>query len=267
MTNPISLPFTPVLQLLHPRQYSFRVMVVFIIGVVAAAAGMALKLFPLWAGTLIVLAALFPTGLAKWRDDARLFGWVVTLLGVLLTSQGLHTIEHVIQWLQYHALYWTMRQSSGLVSPANAEWVHFVWNWWVLICVAILFRGGVRNIWALLLLAIVIAHTFEHTYMFVRHLQILDQLNSLGVTKLTAQGLPGILGRDGWLARSEFTQGTFLCSLPVLTTVVRLDVHFGWNMIEMALLLPAAHVFLRNKFIKPPEAQALSLTPLPAPQK
>jgi hypothetical protein len=78
-------------------------------------------------------------------------------------------------------------------------------------------------------------------------LQVLDELNSLGVTKLTAQGLPGILGRDGWLARSEFTQGTFLCSLPVLTTVVRLDVHFGWNMIEMALLLPAAHVFLRNK--------------------
>jgi hypothetical protein len=247
LTNAFDAKHWPVLQLLHPREYSLRVCVVLVIGIVAAAAGMALKLFPLWAGTLIVLAALFPTGLAKWSDDARLFGWVVTLLGVLLTAQGIHTIEHVIQWLQYHALYWTMRQSNGLISAANAEWVHFVWNWWVLICVTLLVKGGLRSPFAWLLLAVALAHATEHTYAFVRHLQVLDELRNYGVTNVTAQGMPGIFGRDGWLARSELTQGTFLCSLPVLTTVVRLDVHFGWNMIEMALLLPAAHVFLRNR--------------------
>jgi hypothetical protein len=247
LTNAFDTKHWPVLQLLHPREYGFRVCVVLVIGIVAAAVGMALKLFPLWAGTLIVLAALLPTGLAKWRDDARLFGWVVMLLGVLLTAQGVHTLEHIIQWLQYHALYWTMRQSNGLISAANAEWVHFVWNWWVLICVALLVKGGLRSPFAWLLLAVALAHATEHTYAFVRHLQVLDELRNYGVTNVTAQGMPGIFGRDGWLARSELTQGTFLCSLPVLTTVVRLDVHFGWNMIEMALLLPAAHVFLRNR--------------------
>jgi hypothetical protein len=237
----------PVVRLLHPRQYGLRVLVVLVVGILIAWAGITLKLFPLWAGTLIVLAALLPTGLAKWRDDVSLFGWVITLLGILLTAQGLHTVEHIVQWLQYHALYWTMRQSNGLVSAANAEWVHFIWNWAVLICVALLVKGGLRNAWAWVLLAVVVAHTFEHTYMFVRHLQVLNELRGLGVTNLTAQGLPGILGRDGWLARSDLTQGTVLCSLPILTTVVRLDVHFGWNMIEMALLLPAAHVFLRGR--------------------
>ena len=49
---------------------------------------------------------------------------------------------------------------------------------------------------------------------------------------------------DGWLARSEWTQGTFLCSLPVLTTAIRLDIHFYWNTLEVILLIPAAVVFL-----------------------
>ena len=70
-------------------------------------------------------------------------------------------------------------------------------------------------------------------------------LRQMGVTGVTAQGLPGVLGRDGWLVRSAVTQDTFLCRLPAVTTATRLDVHFWWNMGELALLLPAAHSFLR----------------------
>jgi hypothetical protein len=68
----------------------------------------------------------------------------------------------------------------------------------------------------------------------------------MGVTSITAQGLPGVLGRDGWLARSQATQGTFLCRLPGVTTANRLDVHFWWNMGEIGLLLIAADRFLRR---------------------
>jgi hypothetical protein len=82
--------------------------------------------------------------------------------------------------------------------------------------------------------------------LFVRHLQVLGELKTMGVTTVTAQGLPGILGRDGWLARSPYTQFTFLCSVPGLTTAVRLDVHFWWNVVETALALCAGHVFLRR---------------------
>ena len=32
-----------------------------------------------------------------------------------------------------------------------------------------------------------------------------------------------------------------------LTTAVRLDVHFWWNALEMALLLMAGHVYLRKQ--------------------
>ncbi len=229
---------------LHPRRYARPVLGALIAGVLAAALGVRMGWFPLWAGTLLVLAGLLPVGVVKWRDDARRFGYVAMLLGALIAVQGLHSIEHVIQWAQYHVLFWTMRQSSGLISPANAEVVHFVWNWSVFITVAVLVRAGVRNPLAWLLLAVTALHAVEHSYTFVRHLQVLSELRDLGMTKLTAQGLPGILGRDGWLARSAFTQGTFLCSLPVLTTAIRLDIHFYWNTLEVILLIPAAVLYL-----------------------
>jgi hypothetical protein len=56
-----------------------------------------------------------------------------------------------------------------------------------------------------------------------------------------------VFGRDGWLARSAATEGAFLCRLPGLTTATRIDVHFWWNIGEIALLLAAAHVFLRAR--------------------
>ena len=71
------------------------------------------------------------------------------------------------------------------------------------------------------------------------------------MTRLTAQGLPGIVGRDGWLARSPLTQGTFICSLPWLTTAVRLDVHVWWNVLETVLLLGAGNIFLARRAISP----------------
>jgi hypothetical protein len=90
------------------------------------------------------------------------------------------------------------------------------------------------------------AHTFEHTYLFVRHLQVLDDLRRMGVSGVTAQGLPGIFGQDGWLERSPITQGTFLCTLPGFTTAPRLDVHFWWNIGETALMIPAANTYMAH---------------------
>ena len=107
--------------------------------------------------------------------------------------------------------------------------------------------GGMRNPWAWVLLAWTVAHALEHTYMMARYLQLQGELQRLGVPNVSAQGLPGILGRDGWLARSAATQGTFLCRLPGLTTTTRLDVHFWWNTGETALLLLAGHLFLGTR--------------------
>ncbi|MGQ9892994.1 MAG: hypothetical protein ACUVSY_04280 [Roseiflexus sp.] len=49
-------------------------------------------------------------------------------LSILLALQGFHTVEHIAQWIQYHILRWPSFLSNGLLSAANSEWVHFVWN-------------------------------------------------------------------------------------------------------------------------------------------
>jgi hypothetical protein len=236
----------PLLQLLHPRQHTRAVLISLLVGVLLGTLAVQLFSWPLWAVTALVIVALLPAGVLKWRNDRRLFGATAMVLSIVLTTQGLHTIEHLVQWVQYHLLYWTMRQSSGLLSPANAEWVHFVWNWLVLIAVIILIAGGMRNRWAWLLLAVAFFHTVEHSYTFLRYQLVLRELTAMDVLNVTAQGLPGIVGRDGWLARSMWTRGTFLCTIPGLTTAIRLDIHFWWNAIEMSLLILAGHVFMRS---------------------
>jgi len=80
-----------------------------------------------------------------------------------------------------------------------------------------------------------------------RYLQTLNELAALNAWGVSAQGLPGFFGRDGWLATSDVTRDTFLCRLPGLTTAVRLDVHFWWNVGETALLILATHAHLNKQ--------------------
>lgn len=250
LSPPLQSSRQPILALLHPREHTILVVGALALGLLIGWAGMRWLNWPLWQSTAALLAILLASGIAKWRADARRYGTVTMGLGILLAAQGFHTIEHIAQWMQYHVLNWSARASTGLLSPANAEWVHFVWNWIVLLTVLCLLRGGMRNIWAWLLLAWALAHTLEHTYMFVRYLEVLEDLQRMGVSTVTAQGLPGVLGHDGWLARSEVTQGTFICRLPGVTTAIRLDVHFWWNIGEIVLLLVAGNRYLRT--VTPP---------------
>jgi hypothetical protein len=240
----------PLLKLLSPGQYGRASAIALVLGLAIGWSLHQLLGLPPWSITAVTVLALLPIGVLKWRADGRMYGGTVMLLSILLTTQGAHTIEHIVQWVQYYVLLMPARQSVGLISAANSEWVHFVWNWGVLIAAVALWRGGMRNWLAVLLMLVVIAHAVEHTYLFTRYQIVLGELRDLSVTNVTAQGLAGIVGRDGWLARSELTQGTFLCTLPGLTTAMRLDVHFWWNTIEMALLLGAGAVFLRDRRLK-----------------
>ena len=247
----------PILRLLNPGRLALPGIFSAAIGLAGAYYLIAVYGLPLWLGTLVVLLALTPVGIVKWREDRLRYGSTVMLLSIVLVTQGVHTIEHIAQWVQYYVFNLTARQSNGLLSPANAEWVHFIWNWAVLLVVVLLLRGGMRNIFTYLLLAVAIGHTSEHTYLFVRHLLVLRELRVLDVI-CSAQGLPGIFGRDGWLARSEWTNGTLLGSLPGFTTAMRLDVHFWWNIIELNLLLFAGHTFLKKALPAPAQRQAMA---------
>jgi hypothetical protein len=241
-------PRFPILALLHPRERTPLVLVALGVGLAVWLAAVLLLGRPVWVGTALALLVLLAVGVVKWRDDLRRYGAAVAVLSALLAAQGFHTIEHGAQEIQYHILKWAPFQSSGLISTANSEWVHFVWNWLVIATIAFLvLRGGMRNVWAWLLLAWSLAHALEHAYMFARYLEMRGELARLGFPSLSAQGLPGVLGRDGWLARSPATQGTFLCRLPGLTTAPRIDVHWWWNAGEITLLLASAHTFLRSR--------------------
>jgi hypothetical protein len=232
------------LALLHPGRLAWPATIALMLGLVLGWGSFLMFGPPRWTITAIVLGALLPVGVLKWRDDLRQHGFTIMMLSILLITQGVHTIEHLMQFAQYYIQLLPARQANGLLSPANAEWVHFVWNWSVLLVVLVLMRGGMRNPLAYALLLVAGAHAIEHTYTFVRYQQVLAELYELQVRSVTAQGLPGIVGRDGWLARSPLTQGTFICTLPGITTAMRLDVHFWWNVSETLLLLGAAARFL-----------------------
>jgi hypothetical protein len=236
----------PILALLHPRTMGLPLLVAAACGVVIGTLGILLFNWQLWMAAAFFLAILFVPGVFKWRLDWNRYGWVAAGLSFLLVTQGFHTVEHIAQWTQYHILNWSMAASSGILSPANSEWVHFTWNWIVLTILIVLIFGGLRNVWVWILLAWAAAHTFEHSYTFIRYLMVLDQLKQLGFTDVSAQGLPGILGDGGWLAQSAVTRGTFFCRIPGLTTANRIDVHFVWNLGEVTFLILAAHLYLRQ---------------------
>jgi hypothetical protein len=236
-------PSLPLLELIDPRDQTRPIVTLLIAGVAVSFVAMRWWGVSLWVATVGVLLLLLPPAIRKWREDLRLFGETAMVTSVLLAMQGFHSVEHAAQLIEYHLLGWPMRTASGLISAANAEWVHFVWNWIVLLVVAFLVYRGVRNPWAWLLLAWSFAHTLEHTYLFVRYIAVLDELNRLGVPNVPAQGLPGFFGRDGWLATSSVTQGSFLCRLPGVTTGTRLDIHFWWNTGETLLMILAANSY------------------------
>lgn len=206
-----------------------------------------LNSMPGWVIAATVMAGVLPAYTKHVWYIYQTHGWWSALLTTLVAAQSFHGFEHVVQWIQYHILRQPFFVASGIISPANAEWVHFVWNWTVLIIMSVLVAGGLRNTFAWLMLIWTFAHTAEHTYLMWRYLQTLNELAALNAWGVSAQGLPGFFGRDGWLATSDVTRNTFLCRLPGLTTAVRLDVHFWWNVGETALLILATHVHLNTQ--------------------
>jgi hypothetical protein len=229
--------------LLHPRGRSRELGLALLAGalwgIVLWRAGL-----PGWSGPALTLLLLSMPLALKWRSDWRRLGAPATVLSILLVMQTLHSIEHAAQWVQFHLLGWPVQAAGGLISPLNAEVVHFTWNMAVLAAVIYLITAGMRNRWMWLLLIWATAHSLEHTYMFIRYLEAVRELQAAGLPLAGAQGLPGILGREGWLAVQATTSpaAQFLCSLaPSLKEAPRLDVHFWWNAGEVGLLLLAAH--------------------------
>lgn len=245
------------LALMHPRGQSAYFAVMLAAGMSAGWFSVARLGMPLWFAVALGLVLLAFPAMRKWRYDRSYLGTPMMVLSVLLATQTFHTIEHVAQWVQYHLLGWPLARASGLLSPLNAEVVHFSWNLMVLLTVVYLLAAGMRNRWMWLLLIWATAHTAEHTYMFINYLQEVQRLASAGLPLSGAQGLPGFFGNSGWLDLNKSASGVsgFVCTFaPALTNASRLDVHFWWNVGEMTLLLLAAHTSVRQ-FLRSSDAR------------
>lgn len=223
-------------ELLDPGRWTTHVVVTLVVGTIVGSALAGARIAPVWGAALVGLAvAAIPWGL-KWRDDAVRYGAGAATLSAMIVLQGLHSIEHVVQVVQLYLLDLPAGRALGVISSANVEWVHLTWNLLVLAGVAFVMHHGLRTPWAWILLAWACAHTFEHAYLYVQHLRVVAKAQELGLSPLSVvQALPGVLGRDGWLASQSW------CGrIAGVTTAPRAVIHFVWNAGEMALLLVAA---------------------------
>ncbi len=237
----------PLWALLHPREQARAMAITLAIGTAAGIVAVRYLGYPLWIGTTIALAAVSWPVAQKWLDDLHRYGPVGLALSILLMTQGFHALEHAVQVFERYVLGWPPYLAHGLISALDVEWVHFSWNWVVVFLGVYLIRRGMRGPWAWLFLIWALAHSLEHTYLTARYLLIKRELAALGVPAVSAQGLPGLLGRDGWLAKLAVQLGFPLGRLPGLTTAPRIDLHFWYNVGEMLFLILAAHVFLRER--------------------
>jgi hypothetical protein len=187
------------------------------------------------AGVLALVGGALSYALAV----GRVAGAGVALLALLLVAQAGHSVEHVVQLAQVYLLDLPGVASQGFLVVANVEWVHALWSSGVALGAIALLAFGLRTPWAWLLLLWSLAHAGEHGYLLFRALQVQAAMADLGVPAASAvQALPGILGRDGWLATSPFA--SWCSSVPGLVTAPRPVVHFVWNAGEMLLLVAAA---------------------------
>lgn len=187
--------------------------------------------------SLVALAALItwlPYISLKFRADSAAFGYVWAVFAVLVPAQLLHLVEHSAQMVQIHLLAVPPALAGGIISQLNSEIVHFLWNIGIVTVSLWLYAYGARGVLMLINIGWAMLHTGEHVYMMSNYIL------SGGI-----QGLPGILGRNGWLSQAPITQDTFLCRLPIATTWIRPDIHFSWNVVEVILLLLAFGAFIR----------------------
>ena len=145
----------------------------------------------------------------------------LALLGILALSQAAHLFEHVAQMVQIHVLGLSGPAARGIVGQLDIEWVHFIWNGWVLAALLVLVPRFRNNAWLIGVALFAGWHFVEHCVMIATYLRT-------GVA-----GSPGLLSSGGLL----------FGGLPI----ARPDLHFLYNLVETTPLLVGWAVELRRE--------------------
>ena len=143
---------------------------------------------PIWLVGLLGLAPwLLPITdvvVATWRTAGA---WLALYFVLALTQTG-HVMEHVVQVTQLRILGLSGEHAHGVFGALDIEWVHFVWNAWVLVAIVALLLGRQRNLWLWIAAPLAAWHLLEHSVLIVLYL----------VTG--TEGNPGLLAMGGLLA-------------------------------------------------------------------
>jgi hypothetical protein len=164
----------------------------------------------LWEIGLVGLLPWIPLFVQQLTWVYRHYEWLALFYALVVTQAG-HFVEHVAQMIQIHLLGLQGAAARGIFGSLDIEWVHFVWNTWVLIAVLVLLRPYGRSGWLRLTLLLTGWHELEHAYIFSVYLQT-------GIS-----GTPGLLSSGGLIG------GGLPLSRP--------DLHFLYNLAETVPLL------------------------------
>jgi hypothetical protein len=166
----------------------------------------------IWQVALLVILAWLPLFFLKTVSIHRQYGWLAFFF-ILVVTQGAHVLEHVAQMVQIHLLGLSGLQARGIFGMLDLEWVHLIWNSWVLICAVLLVFLFRKNPWLWVLLVISVWHEIEHVYIMSVFL------------RTGHPGAPGLLAAGGAIG------GGLPLSRP--------DLHFFYNLLEEVVLIIA----------------------------
>lgn len=175
--------------------------------------------WPLWEIALATLVPWLPLFMTELRFTYRHYGWLALFYLLVVTQMG-HFFEHVAQIVEIHLLGLPLKQARGIFGALDIEWVHFIWNSWVLIGVLLLLIPFRHNRW--LWLTLVFAGWHE-----VEHIVIMSTYLTTGVA-----GSPGLLSHGGAIGGG--------------TPLIRPDLHMIYNAVETTPLVIAFFVELRR---------------------
>lgn len=163
-----------------------------------------------WLLGFLIMAAWMPLVFSTMKKISVYHPWLAFLY-VLLIFQTAHMIEHLAQMVELHLLGWPGPKAGGIIGFLNVEWVHLVWNSWVLLAVALLLFPFRRNVGLWGLFAFAIYHEIEHVYIVSIYVRT------------------GLAGNPGLLAKGGLIGG----GLPI----TRPDLHAIYAVLEVAMLL------------------------------
>ncbi len=139
----------------------------------------------IWQVAILVILAWLPLFFLKTASIHRQYGWLAFFF-ILVVTQGAHVLEHVAQMAQIHLLGLSGLQARGILGMLDLEWVHFIWNAWVLPCAVLLVVLFRKNPWLWVLLVIAVWHEIEH----VSIMSVFLHTGHVGAPGLLARGGP-----------------------------------------------------------------------------